>query len=128
VEREFKKLASVDPRFLGLTFPDFIRIVAPAKVAEALIGNQKLHAGEIDALSLAVEQKADAVLMDESAGRTAAAGLGLHSIGILGILIQAKKTGWVPVVGPLLEELQSKAGFWIAPSLRQRVLDIVSEQ
>ncbi len=124
---EFRKLANLDQRFLGLTFPAFIRIVAPAKVALSLVGNQKLHAGEIDALSLAVEQNADAVLMDESAGRLVAAGLGLHCIGILGILIQAKTTGMVAVIAPLIEELHSKAGFWIAPSLKQRVLNIVNE-
>ena len=128
VAGEFQRLASIDRRFLDLTFPTFVRIMDPTKVAPSLVGNQKLHAGEIDALSLAVEQKADAVLMDESAGRAAAAGLGLHCVGILGILIQAKITGLVAVIGPLLDELQSKAGFWIAPSLKQRVLDIADEQ
>ncbi len=124
---EFRRLAGVDKRFLGLVFPPFITIAAPTEIAPGLIGNQKLHAGEIDALSLAAALMADAVLMDESAGRAAAAGLRLRCVGILGILIQAKNTGLISSVAPVLEELESKAGFWIAASLRRRVLSLVNE-
>jgi predicted nucleic acid-binding protein len=127
VAREFQRLANVDKRFSRLAFPTFIRIVAPAGVIPSLSGNQKLHAGEIEALSLAIEQKADVVLMDESAGRSIAAGLGLPCIGILGILIQAKRSGLLPEIAPLLDKLQAEAGFWIAPSLRLRVLEMVDE-
>jgi len=127
VRAEFQRLASLDPRFLGLTFPASIQTVAPAHIAPALVGNQRLHNGEIEALSLAVEQKADAVLMDERAGRTAATGLGLHCIGVLGVLIQAKTMGLLSAVRPLIEQLQSNACFWIAPALRQKVLNAVNE-
>lgn len=127
VAREFQRLASIDKRFLGLTFPAFIRIIAPLEIAQALSGNQKLHAGEVDALSLAIEQKADAVLMDESAGRAAATALGLHCVGILGILIQSKSVGLLLEITPFLDDLESKAGFWIGPPLRRRVLDLVRE-
>jgi predicted nucleic acid-binding protein len=127
VAGEFRRLAGMDQRFFGLVFPQFIQIVAPAEIAPGLIGNQKLHAGEIDALSLATAQMADAVLMDEIAGRAAAAGLGLRCIGILGVLIQAKNTGLLSAIGPVMNELESKAGFWIASSLRRRVLNLVDE-
>ena len=127
VAKEFERLASVDFRFHSLIFPAFIEIIAPLEISPALVGNQKLHAGEIDALSLAVGNKADALLMDERAGRAAAAELGLLCIGILGILIQAKNLGLLPEVRPLLDQLESQAGFWIAPTLRSRVLEIVSE-
>jgi predicted nucleic acid-binding protein len=127
VAAEFQKLAALDQRFGGLLWPPFIRVVAPSGTALALRENHKLHSGEIEALSLAAEQNVDLVLMDERAGRAAAAGLGLGSIGNLGILIQAKKTGSLPEVGPVLDNLQSKAGFWISPSLRLRVLGMVQE-
>lgn len=48
-------------------------------------------------------------------------------IGILGILIQAKKNGLLPEIGPVLDDLESKAGFWISPSLKIRVLGMVRE-
>jgi predicted nucleic acid-binding protein len=127
VAGEFQRLSRVDARFNGLVFPDFIQIATPVKVSASLVGNRKLHAGEIDALSLAIEKNADVILMDEQAGRITAGGLGLRCIGILGILIQAKSAGLLPEVSPLLDELESQAGFWIAPTLRRRVLALVSE-
>jgi predicted nucleic acid-binding protein len=106
VAQELKRLASVDIRFRSLTFPAFIQITAPMKIPSTLAGNQKLHAGEIDALSLAVGKKADAVLMDKRAGRDAAADLGLRCIGILGVLIQAKTIGLLTQIRPLLDQLE----------------------
>ena len=127
VMSEFQRLASVAPRFFGLTFPAFIEITAATQAVPALVQNQRLHDGERDALSLAAEVKADAVLMDERAGRTAAASLGLQSIGILGVLIQAKSLGLVPAIEPLVDCLQSKALIWIAPALRRQVLSTAGE-
>lgn len=69
---EFSRLAHNDPRFQGLTFPSFIRVVAPSGIPLALAGNQKLHSGEIAAISLALQEGATALLMDESAGRKTA--------------------------------------------------------
>ena len=127
VAGEFQRLSRFDSRFHGLVFPAFIQITIPSKVSASLVGNRKLHAGEIDALSLAIEKNADVVLMDEQAGRITAGSMGLRCIGILGILIQAKNAGLLPEVSPLLDRLESQAGFWIAPTLRQRVLALVNE-
>jgi hypothetical protein len=127
VAAEFSRLANSDPRFQGLSFPSFIRVVAPAGIPHALVGNQKLHSGEIAAISLALQEGATALLMDESAGRKTASELGLRCIGILGILIEAKRCGLVREVAPLLDQLASRAGFWIAPGLRNRVLGLVAE-
>lgn len=127
VMREFQRLASVDPRFVSLTFLAFVQVSTATQIAPALLLNQRLHQGERDALSLAAELGADAVLMDERAGRAVASGLGLQSIGILGILVQAKTLGLVPAIKPLINRLHSHARFWIAPALMQQVLRSVGE-
>lgn len=127
VASEFHNLVATDPRFAGLSWPAFISILAPIGTEPSLQGNQRLHQGEIEALSLALERKVDFVLMDERAGRAAAASLGLGSLGVLGILIQAKRNALLREVSPVLDELETKAGFWISPSLRQRVLELVRE-
>ncbi len=127
VEEEFRKLAREDSRFLGLIFPAFVEIATPVGIAAPLAGNARLHAGEIEALSLALATNAAAVLMDERAGRAAATALGLRSVGILGILIQAKLHGLVPRIGNLLDQLQQQAGFWLSPALRRRTLEIAGE-
>lgn len=126
VANEFARLSSATGRFQGLTFPVWIRqqtstnqILIPATL--------NLHPGEIAALSLAVEVKADAILIDERSGHTAALRLGLKTIGILGILIQAKASGNVPSIRPIIERLEREARFWLGPSLRNRVLKQAGE-
>ena len=127
VVAEFQRLAAEDPRFLGLTFPAFIQRAAPAQLLPSLAASRRLQAGEIAALSLAVERQADAVLMDELAGRAAAVALGLRPVGLLGILLDAKKRNLVPAVAPLLDKLEAEAEFWISASLRVAVLKDAGE-
>jgi uncharacterized protein len=125
--QEFQRLASVDPRFTDLIFPSFVEVSSATQIAPELLLNQRLHPGEREALSLAAELGADAVLMDERAGRTVASSLGIPSIGVLGILVQAKTGGLLPVIKPLLDQLHHQARFWIAPALMQQVLNSVGE-
>lgn len=81
VANEFNRLVLSDPRFRGLVFPDFIERASPSRILPELLSTRRLDAGEIAAISLAVERRADAVLIDEKAGRAAASALGLEAIG-----------------------------------------------
>ncbi len=127
VKAEFIRLAASDARFLGLSFPASIQIAGPPVIPAELLRNRRLHAGEIEAIALAVQENADAILMDERAGRIAATALGIRSIGIVGILIEAKASGLIAAIRPLLERLQVEAGFWISASLLQQALAAVNE-
>jgi uncharacterized protein len=127
VSAEFQRLVRTDARFTGLQLPVAVEIEAPARLLPSLAGAGRLHSGEIAALSLAVERSADAVLMDERAGRAAAAALGLRCAGVLGILVEGKSRGLIPAVAPLLDKLQHGAGFWISPALRRQVLSSAGE-
>jgi uncharacterized protein len=122
VVAEFERLAATDPRFSGLVFPPFIHQLTAADSVAALARDARLHKGELSALALAMEHRADAVLMDERAGRSAAAALGLKVFGLLGILLAAHHRSLVPALSPLLDRLQNEARFWISPSLRETVL------
>ncbi len=48
--------------------------------------------------------------------------LGLKVIGLLGVLMEAKHHGLVPVVKPILHSLIEKAGFWVTRDLYDRRL------
>lgn len=122
VQQEFERLAAIDERFRGLVFPTFIAIRPVAFVVSEVMENQRLHEGEREALCLALEINADAVLMDERAARAAANALGLSCIGLLGILLRARKQQIIPALRPLLERLQFDARFWISPGLLQQIL------
>lgn len=127
VVREFERLANSDPRFRGLAVPTFLRIVKPELRIPELTGDQRLHHGEIEAITLAVEHNADLLLMDERVGRSAAASLQLRCVGILGVLIQSKRMGFLDSVGPVLDSLERHAGFWLSEALKNRILEIAGE-
>lgn len=84
-------------------------------------------AGEAEAVALAVETEADLVLIDERRGRRAARRLGLRWVGLLGVLIEAKRTGHIATIRPLLDALRMDAGFWISESLYREVLEAAGE-
>ncbi len=80
-----------------------------------------------EASALAVELNADRLLMDERLGRAAAMRVGLQVIGVLGILIAAKRNNLIQEVKPLLDALIEQVGFWIDARLYAEVLQAVGE-
>ena len=127
VAAEFARLVAAVPRFAGLTLPEGIRQQAATTFPALLRSAIGLDPGEMAALALAVEIHADAVLLDERRGREVAGQLGLRTIGILGLLLQAKSGGLLPAVRPVLDALQREAGFWIAEPLRRQLLALAGE-
>ncbi|MEH2089622.1 DUF3368 domain-containing protein [Nostoc sp.] len=101
------------------------RPVQDRTLVEAL--SNELDIGEAEAIALALEMKADRVLIDERRGRMVAARLNLGYTGILGILVEAKSQRLISAVKPLLDALINEAGFWVAEPLYKRVLQLVDE-
>ena len=128
VAAEFARLASAVPRFNGLVLPDGIRQQRPSALLPVVRAASGLDAGEAAALSLAVEIHADAILVDERRGHEVAIQLGLQTIGILGILLRAKKVGVLQMIKPVMDSLQQDAGFWLSESLREKVLRLAGEK
>lgn len=87
----------------------------------------ELDAGEAETIVLAMEMKADLLLLDERRGRKAASRLGLRFIGLLGVLVDAKHKGLIVEVKPVLNDMIAKAGFWVDNHLYTRVLREVGE-
>ena len=71
--------------------------------------------------------KAGLLLLDERRGRSIAQRFGLKSIGLMGMLIEAKRKGHVPAVKPVFDDLIAKAGFWVDNRLYARVLQEAGE-
>ena len=89
--------------------------------------SKELDPGEAEAIALAVELKADRLLIDERLGRSAALRLGLKITGVLGILVAAKRNNLIQEVKPLLDILIDRVGFWIDERLYTEILQAVDE-
>ena len=127
VKVEFERLAATDPRFLGMTFPSFIKVVGVKNIHPDLKKNTKIHQGELEAISLALETQAEALLIDERVGRIAAFDLGLRCFGILGILLQAKSQDRIALIEPFINQLRTDGGFWMSKELRGKILRLAGE-
>ncbi len=115
------ELVLAPPGFSPIRTEDhpFLRVVAPNAILPSVAA---LDLGEREAISLAAEQRADWLLMDERLGRGVALGEGLRTIGVLGILLQAKTVGRLSRIGPELARLRTHGRFRLTDALVQQVL------
>lgn len=90
------------------------RLVTRTDMVQAL--TLTLGQGEAEAIVLAQECRADLILLDEKLGRAAAEHLGLRVTGLIGVLIEAKRRGFVDDAAALAELIRSR-GVWLADSL-----------
>jgi len=126
----YEELLELEKTKGGYTSIDSLNWIEIRKISNKLFVEnlkEKLDSGESEAIVLAKELNAEALVIDESKGRKIAVGLGLNVIGIIGILIQAKDRGVITKVKPVMDALINKAGFWIREELYQNVLQEVQE-
>lgn len=79
-----------------------------------------LGRGEVEAIILAEEMRADLLITDDAAARTLASQRGLIVTGTLGVLYAARRRGLIPAVVPLLLTLRQN-GFWISAKLVETI-------
>lgn len=85
-----------------------------------------LDAGEAELIALALESKPVHVILDDAAARAKAKEFQLSVLGTVGLLLRAKKSGYIDEVGPILRALRGK-GFWISDRLYRRALHEAGE-
>jgi predicted nucleic acid-binding protein len=72
--------------------------------------SQKIDAGEASAIAVAIEHGCG-VLMDDKAGRKMATNAAVPVIGTVGVLVLAKRKGYISMVKPLLKQLATTGYF-----------------
>lgn len=81
----------------------------------------QLDAGETAAICLAQEINAT-VLIDERLGRAVARRLGLPVVGSLGVLIAAKRSGWLDSVQSAINQMQGNGYYMTEALIREALL------
>ena len=109
------------------TLPDFIQAVPVNKSPLLDQLKEQLDRGEAEAIVLAKELHADILLIDESLGREAARHEHLPIIGLMGILLIAKKKGLVVSMRDLIDRLEIEAGFYLSRQVKEKVLAVAGE-
>ena len=91
-------------------------MLAQSDVADILAA--ELDRGEAEAIALALQEKADWLLIDER--------VGLKVRGTLGVLLEGVRRDFIDDLQPLLDTLVAK-GTWIAPATYAEVLKLSQE-
>lgn len=86
----------------------------------------ELDAGEAEAIILAKEMGADALIIDERRGYAIARSQGINAIGTLTILLMAKQRGLIETVKPLLDGMISN-GRWYSKRVYAAYLRKIGE-
>lgn len=84
-------------------------------IPKAMFKSQ-LHDGEVEVMILAMEQKADVVVIDDQNAKKYAKYLELPVTGTLGVLMKAKQKGYLSELKPVLDVMVQN-GIYIKPSL-----------
>lgn len=106
---------------------DWIQIINPIDITLVEELEKELDKGEAQAIVIGQELKADLLIIDERIGTNKAKKLGLKTIGLLGCLIEAKNQNIIKKVKPLVEKLESQAGFYIGNRLKNVIYELVNE-
>ncbi len=106
---------------------DWIKIASLGNKDLFRLLGKDLDIGEAAAITLAVERKADLILLDETDARSVADIYNLPKTGVLGILMRAKKDKIIKEIKPLLNRLREEANFWIAQNLYTDILKQTDE-
>lgn len=114
-------------RQVHVILPGFIRETAILDIAWMMQLLDELDRGEAEAIALAKQAGADALLIDEKVGRRVARRAGLKTVGLLGVLAEAKRAGLLSEVGPVMDALTERAGFYVSTELRRQIMTLVGE-
>jgi len=104
------------------SLPAFIQTKAVRDAVKVKALTACLDLGEAEAIVLAEELHAELLLMDETLGRRIAAERGASVIGLLGVLLRAKRVGVVSAVKPIIDEVRDVAGFYVSDDVVASVL------
>ena len=108
------------------TLPAWLRVEPLAGELPQAVLRRSLGAGERQALALAIERRADRIVLDDLPARRLARTLILAVIGTAGMLLAAKRRGLLSRIRPCPDDLV-KQSFFVGPELYEELLRLAGE-
>jgi len=109
------------------TLPDWLRVRLLSNGERADRYAQSVDRGEAEAIALAEELHADHLLIDERKGRRLAQQQGVPVVGLLGVVLMAKRAGLIASARILLNRLDQETGAYWPDDLKETALKAVCE-
>ena len=107
----------------GEPLPGWIKVldVENKQLVQVLL--EYLHKGEAEAIALAIEANADAIILDDKKARSIARRLGLKIIGTIGVLVLAKKQ---ELIGDIEAEINKllQTSFYLSQDVIIKALEV----
>jgi uncharacterized protein len=107
--------------------PEFIALHPLRAPIQRLAGTESLGRGEAEALLLAKELNVQLLLTDDRQARLAARRLHIPCIGLVGMIVQAKRLGKISSVREMLNLLETKGGLYLSDTVVATALQIADE-
>jgi hypothetical protein len=107
--------------------PVWLRVQCVQDAGKVARYAQTVDCGEAEAIALAEELHADHLLIDERKGRRLAQQQGLPILGLLGVVLIAKRTNRIASARSLLNRLSQEAGIYLAEGVTDTALKTVGE-
>jgi predicted nucleic acid-binding protein len=124
VVREVEALGPADPAVALVRSSRFEIVQAPAVPDE--VSRFQLGSGELSVIALGSQTPDANLILDDLAARRAATSLRLTVHGTLWLAVEARRLGIVPLLKPVVEDLQN-SGLFLSPILVQEALEAVGE-
>ena len=110
-----------------LQLPEFVELHPLRTPIQRLTGTESLGRGEAEALLLAKELNAQLLLTDDRKARFAARRLHIPCIGLLGMIVYAKRLGKISTVREMLNLLEKKGGLYLSDAVVAEALQLADE-
>ncbi len=107
--------------------PQFIELRLVTDASRRLPGTDMLGRGEAEALLLAKQLNARLLLTDDRKARLAAQRLEIRCVGLVGMVVQAKRRGRIPSVREILLKLETDGGLYLSDAVVADALRLADE-
>lgn len=105
----------------GLVLPNWILIQNPSNINYQKILEASVDKGEASAIALAVELVDCLLIIDDLKGRNLANAIGIKITGTFGVILEAKLSGKISSVKPLLAKIK-QTDFRLSDKLEEQIL------